>query len=258
MLYLYSQSHAARNFARPSSLFLDAPNPNKNALSEATILASCRLDFFFSGCSFLGVFSLGVVPMCQFPYILYGKGESSHPTSPVTAPGFIYRLPFLCDASSRTRHNKQDNRRAEHERFCKAWQLEACTSTADTWKPPKQLLTPLFSPAGSLPPRPAHAHASRRCLCWLGAQEENAKLCDVFMRWLLGEAGVRFPRRREYELSESRRVPNTESLADRLRCCLQVTDVILGNPETSRKEMDMHVLLSEPTRNETILVSTIP
>lgn len=54
-------------------------------------------------------------------------------------------------------------------------------------------------------------------------QEENAKLCDVFMRWLLGEAGVRFPRRREYELSESRRVPNTESLADRLRCCLQVT-----------------------------------
>lgn len=54
------------------------------------------------------------------------------------------------------------------------------------------------------------------------AQEENAKLCDVFMRWLLGEAGVRFPRRREYELSESRRVPNTESLADRLRCCLQV------------------------------------
>lgn len=57
----------------------------------------------------------------------------------------------------------------------------------------------------------------------LAVQEENAKLCDVFMRWLLGEAGVRFPRRREYELSESRRVPNTESLADRLRCCLQVT-----------------------------------
>jgi len=53
-------------------------------------------------------------------------------------------------------------------------------------------------------------------------QEENAKLCDVFMRWLLGEAGVRFQRRREYEVSESRRVPNTESLADRLRCCLQV------------------------------------
>lgn len=55
------------------------------------------------------------------------------------------------------------------------------------------------------------------------SQEENAKLCDVFMRWLLGEAGVRLPRRREYEVSESRRVPNTESLADRLRCCLQVT-----------------------------------
>ena len=54
------------------------------------------------------------------------------------------------------------------------------------------------------------------------SQEENAKLCDVFMRWLLGEAGVRFPRRRDYEVSESRRVPNTESLADRLRCCLQV------------------------------------
>ena len=54
------------------------------------------------------------------------------------------------------------------------------------------------------------------------SQEENAKLCDVFMRWLLGEAGVRFQRRRDYEVSESRRVPNTESLADRLRCCLQV------------------------------------
>lgn len=54
-------------------------------------------------------------------------------------------------------------------------------------------------------------------------QEENAKLCDVLMRWLLGEAGVRLPRRREYEVSESRSVPNTESLADRLRCCLQVT-----------------------------------
>ena len=65
-------------------------------------------------------------------------------------------------------------------------------------------------------------HGSRRW-CSLAAQEENAKLCDVFMRWLLGEAGVRFLRRREYELSESRRVPNTESLADRLRCCLQVS-----------------------------------
>lgn len=53
-------------------------------------------------------------------------------------------------------------------------------------------------------------------------QEENAKLCDVLVRWLLGEAGIRLPRRREYDISESRRVPNTESLADRLRCCLQV------------------------------------
>lgn len=65
----------------------------------------------------------------------------------------------------------------------------------------------------------------RRSVSWCPLdppQEENAKLCDVFMRWLLGEAGVRFPRRRDYEVSESRRVPNTESLADRLRCCLQV------------------------------------
>lgn len=53
-------------------------------------------------------------------------------------------------------------------------------------------------------------------------QEENAKLCDVLIRWLLGEAGVQILRRREYTISESRRVPNTESLADRLRCCLQV------------------------------------
>lgn len=59
--------------------------------------------------------------------------------------------------------------------------------------------------------------------CVLDGQEENAKLCDVFMRWLLGEAGVRMLRRREYEISESRLIPNTESLADRLRCCLQVT-----------------------------------
>eukprot|EP00752_Nemacystus_decipiens_P018347 g16459.t1 len=63
---------------------------------------------------------------------------------------------------------------------------------------------------------------------WLD-KEENAKLCDVFMRWLLGEAGVTFPRRREYELSESRRVPNTESLADRLRCCLQESESLPKN-----------------------------
>ncbi|CAM9219389.1 unnamed protein product [Hapterophycus canaliculatus] len=49
------------------------------------------------------------------------------------------------------------------------------------------------------------------------------------MRWLLGEAGVRLPRRREYELSESRRVPNTESLADRLRCCLQESEGLPKN-----------------------------
>ncbi|CAM9865378.1 unnamed protein product, partial [Ectocarpus fasciculatus] len=63
---------------------------------------------------------------------------------------------------------------------------------------------------------------------WLD-KEENAKLCDVFMRWLLGEAGVRLPRRREYEVSESRRVPNTESLADRLRCCLQESESLPKN-----------------------------
>ncbi|CAM9990070.1 unnamed protein product [Ectocarpus sp. 4 AP-2014] len=63
---------------------------------------------------------------------------------------------------------------------------------------------------------------------WLD-KEENAKLCDVLMRWLLGEAGVRLPRRREYEVSESRRVPNTESLADRLRCCLQESESLPKN-----------------------------
>lgn len=64
--------------------------------------------------------------------------------------------------------------------------------------------------------------------CFVRAvQEENAKLCDVLMRWLLGEAGVRLSRKREYNISESRRVPNTESLADRLRCCLQVAAPVL-------------------------------
>ncbi|CAB1102185.1 unnamed protein product [Ectocarpus sp. CCAP 1310/34] len=63
---------------------------------------------------------------------------------------------------------------------------------------------------------------------WLD-KEENAKLCDVFMRWLLGEVGVRLPRRREYGVSESRRVPNTESLADRLRCCLQESESLPKN-----------------------------
>lgn len=83
MLYLYSQSHAARNFARPSSLFLDAPPRIKTpsrSLSEATILASCRLDYFFPGVFCLGVFSLGVVPMCQFPYIREGREQPPHIT----------------------------------------------------------------------------------------------------------------------------------------------------------------------------------
>ncbi|CAM9519151.1 unnamed protein product [Ascophyllum nodosum] len=63
---------------------------------------------------------------------------------------------------------------------------------------------------------------------WLD-KEENAKLCDVFMRWLLGESGVQLPWRRDYEISESRRVPNTESLADRLRCCLQESEGLPKN-----------------------------
>ncbi|CAM9406314.1 unnamed protein product, partial [Discosporangium mesarthrocarpum] len=58
-------------------------------------------------------------------------------------------------------------------------------------------------------------------------KEDNAKLCDVLIRWLLGEAGVTMGRRREYDITDiadSRRVPNTEALADRLRCCLQETE----------------------------------
>ncbi|KAG5178614.1 Intrafragellar transport 52, osm-6-like protein, partial [Tribonema minus] len=55
-------------------------------------------------------------------------------------------------------------------------------------------------------------------------KEENGKLWDVLVRWLLGEGGVKLDQQREYDISEYTRVPNSEALADRLRCCLQETE----------------------------------
>ncbi|CAM9583057.1 unnamed protein product, partial [Chrysoparadoxa australica] len=69
---------------------------------------------------------------------------------------------------------------------------------------------------------------------WLD-KEENSKLCDVLMRWLLGDGGVQLDRQREYDLSDYTRVPNSEALADCLRCCLQETEEL---PRSFTKMVD--------------------
>merc|ERR1712070_863772 len=51
---------------------------------------------------------------------------------------------------------------------------------------------------------------------------ENAKLVDVAFRWLLHEKGINMAEeRKESDLSEYTRIPNTSTLADNVRSCLQ-------------------------------------
>ena len=53
-------------------------------------------------------------------------------------------------------------------------------------------------------------------------KEENAKLVDVAFRWLLHEKGISMTEeRKESDLSDYTRIPNTSTLAERVRSCLQ-------------------------------------
>ncbi|CAM9488844.1 unnamed protein product, partial [Phaeothamnion confervicola] len=63
---------------------------------------------------------------------------------------------------------------------------------------------------------------------WL-EKEENSRLGDVLVRWLLGDGGVRLERQREYDVAEPARAPSVEALADRLRSCLQDTEELPRN-----------------------------
>uniref|UniRef100_A0A7S2D5V8 Intraflagellar transport protein 52 homolog n=1 Tax=Octactis speculum TaxID=3111310 RepID=A0A7S2D5V8_9STRA len=52
-------------------------------------------------------------------------------------------------------------------------------------------------------------------------KEENGKLSDVLVRWLLHESGVELHHVKDSDLSEYVRVPDTKVLATRIRSCLQ-------------------------------------
>ncbi|KAJ7525513.1 hypothetical protein O6H91_17G054200 [Diphasiastrum complanatum] len=58
---------------------------------------------------------------------------------------------------------------------------------------------------------------------WLD-KEENAKFCDLLFLWLAGKKDIEFEKANEEEeldVRHSEHVSNTETLANRLRCCLQ-------------------------------------
>jgi intraflagellar transport protein 52 len=56
---------------------------------------------------------------------------------------------------------------------------------------------------------------------WL-EEEENAKLQDVFFKWLLDDFSLDAIDAESWDLFDYHYLPNTEQLAERLRSCLQV------------------------------------
>ena len=60
---------------------------------------------------------------------------------------------------------------------------------------------------------------------WL-EEEENAKLQEILFKWLLGDWNLDQIDAESWDLSDYHYLPNTEQLAERLRCCLQETEEI--------------------------------
>eukprot|EP00518_Triparma_eleuthera_P004722 CAMPEP_0182464112 /NCGR_PEP_ID=MMETSP1319-20130603/8279_1 /TAXON_ID=172717 /ORGANISM="Bolidomonas pacifica, Strain RCC208" /LENGTH=469 /DNA_ID=CAMNT_0024663727 /DNA_START=14 /DNA_END=1420 /DNA_ORIENTATION=+ len=52
-------------------------------------------------------------------------------------------------------------------------------------------------------------------------KEENGKMADVLVKYMVHEDGVKLERTRDPELDEKKRVPDIEALAERLKPCLQ-------------------------------------
>jgi intraflagellar transport protein 52 len=70
-------------------------------------------------------------------------------------------------------------------------------------------------------------------------KDENSKLCDILMSWLLGEAELDMSSdRHDGDISDYRPVPNIESLAQLLKPCLQGMDEL---PKDFTKLFDMNM-----------------
>lgn len=88
----------------------------------------------------------------------------------------------------------------------------------------------------SAPSRPPAASAGRLCLIgssylvqddWI-EKDENSKLLDVVIRWLCGAEDVVMDSldAEDPEISEYHQLPDSEALAERVRCCLQETEEV--------------------------------
>ncbi|PRP81243.1 hypothetical protein PROFUN_02077 [Planoprotostelium fungivorum] len=64
---------------------------------------------------------------------------------------------------------------------------------------------------------------------WL-EEEENSKLQEVIFRWLQGEFNLNQIDADSWDLSDYHYAPNTEELAERVRCCLQETEELPKDP----------------------------
>ena len=87
-------------------------------------------------------------------------------------------------------------------------------------------------------PKPGGEATSPGRLCLIGSsylmqdewldKDENTKLVSVLLRWLSGASDVQMDQHdiEDPDISEYHQLPETEALAERVRCCLQESEEV--------------------------------